>query len=242
MKEIFDYVSSNSFLTTIIGVIVGGLISSLTSIYISSKERKEHKKEELIKEERRKFENKAELKIEKVLSKSNNKADIEVFIAPFKIDYKDDFKNYELSYPKEIKNKKMYKYKEFHIRNIGNADINELDICAIFKNHNILVDYNSIDTIVDNKSVNYNFCYDKKVLKNNNIILRVYYLDGYQVYHPISCTLAILYIDSFNNLYEQAFWYEKDNLYEPRKIDYKEYHSCISTDDAYDCFEKPWLW
>ncbi len=242
MKEIFSYINSNSFLTTIIGVIVGSLISSLTSIYITSKECKEHKKEELIKEKRRQFENKAELKIEKVLNKSDNKADIEVFVAPFKVEYTDNFKNYQFSYPKEIKNKKMYKYKEFFIRNIGNADINELDICAIFKNHNILVDYNSIETIVDNQNINYNFCYDRKVLKNDNIILRVYYIDGYQVSHPFSCTLAILYKDSFGNCYEQAFWYEKDNLYEPIKIDYKEYRSSISTDDTYDFFEKPWLW
>ena len=44
MKELFDYINSNSFLTTIIGVIVGGLISSLTSIYISNKEKKRKEK------------------------------------------------------------------------------------------------------------------------------------------------------------------------------------------------------
>lgn len=242
MKEILDYISNNSFLTTIIGVIIGGLMSSLTSIYVSSKERKDRKKEEQDKEKLRQFENKAELKIEEVLEESNNKADIEVFLLPFKVDYTDGFKNYKFIYPEGIDNKKMHKYKEFHIKNIGNSDINQLDICAIFKNHNILVDYNGLDDVIENGVVNYNLCYDRKIMKSHNIIIRVYYLEGYQVCHPFSCTLAILYKDSFNNLYEQAFWYEKDNLYEPIAIDYKKYKETISSESAYNCFENPNLW
>lgn len=242
MKEIFDYISNNSFLTTIIGVIVGGLFPSITSIYVSSRERKYRKEEEQNKEKLRQWENKAELKIEEVLEESNTKADIEVFLAPFKVGYTDDLKDYKFIYPDGIKNKELHKYKEFCVKNIGNADINELNICATFKNHNILIDYKGIDTTIDNGLVNYNLCYDRKILKNEKIKIRVYYLEGYQVFHPFSCTLVILYRDSFNNLYEQAFWYEKDNLYEPRKINYKEYRESISSEIAYECFEKPWMW
>lgn len=242
MKEIFDYISNNSFLTTIIGVVVGGLISFFTSVYVSSKERKERKKEEENKEKMRQFENKAELKIEEVLEHSNNKADIEVFLLPFKVGYTGGFKNYKFIYPEGIKNKELHKYKEFHIKNIGNSDINQLDICATFKNHNILVDYKELDFIIDNGLVNYNLCYDRKIMKNDSLIIRIYYLEGNKIVHSFSCTLAILYKDSFNNLYEQAFWYEKDNLYEPRKISYKEYIETISSDIAYKCFENPWMW
>lgn len=240
MEKIFDYISNNSFLTTIIGVIVGGLISSLTTIYVSSKERKDKKKEDLKKEKIRQFENKAELKIEKTLQKSNNKADIEVFLLPYKVEYTDDFEKYNFIYPKEIKNKKLHKYKEFHIKNIGNSDINQLDICTIFKNHNILVDYKGLDAIIKNGFVNYNLCYDRKIMKNDNIVIRIYYLEGYQVAHLFSCTLLLLYKDSFNNLYEQPFWYEKDNLYEPRAICSKEYKELIGNKIAYDCFDKSW--
>lgn len=238
MKEIFDYISNNSFLTTIIGVIIGGLISFFTSTY----DRKQRLKEEIARETRRQYENKAELKIENVLMESNNKPDIEVFLSPFKVDYSKEGEKYSFLYPKDIKNRKKHKYKEFIIKNIGKADINELDICATFKNHNILVDYKSLDMLVDNKIVEYSYSYDRKILKGDNIILRVYYIEGLQMRHPISCTLAILFRDSFNNLYEQLFWYEKDNLYEPRQIDYKEYRSSITSDDAYYCFENPKLW
>ena len=242
MKAVFDYINNNSFLTTIIGVIVGSIIASFTTIYVSSKDRKERKKEELLKERRRQYENKAELKIISVNDNSNNKPDIEVFLAPFNVDYTNGFKNFEIVYPKDIKDRTKHKYKEFIIKNVGKSDINELDICATFKNHNVLVNYKLLDMVVDEKIVDYNSCYDRKIMKGETIVIRVYYLEGLQVCHPISCTLAILFKDSFNNSYEQPFWYEKDNLYTPRPIDYKEYHTYITSDDAYYCFEHPYMW
>lgn len=128
------------------------------------------------------------------------------------------------------------------MKNVGKSDINELDICATFKNHNVLVDYQSLDMVVDEKIVDYNSCYDRKIMKDENVIVRVYFLEDLQVCHPFSCTLAILFKDTFNNSYEQPFWYEKDNLYPPRPIDYKEYHTYITSDDAYYCFEHPYMW
>ncbi len=242
MKAVFDYINGNSFLTTIIGVIIGSIITSFTTIYVSSKDRKERKKEELLKEKRRQYENKAELKIISVNDNSNNKPDIEVFLAPFNMDYTNGFKNFEIVYPKDIKDRTKHKYKEFIIKNVGKSDINELDICATFKNHNALVNYKLLDMVVDEKIVDYNSCYDRKIMKGETIVIRVYYLEGLQVCHPISCTLAILFKDSFNNSYEQPFWYEKDNLYPPTPIDYKEYHTYITSDDAYYCFEHPYMW
>lgn len=242
MKAVFDYINGNSFLTTIIGVIIGSIITSFTTIYVSSKDRKERKKEELLKEKRRQYENKAELKIISVNDNSNNKPDIEVFLAPFNVDYTNGFKNFEIVYPKDIKDRTKHKYKEFIIKNVGKSDINELDICATFKNHNALVNYKLLDMVVDEKIVDYNSCYDRKIMKGETIVIRVYYLNGLQVCHPISCTLALLFKDSFNNSYEQPFWYEKDNLYPPRPIDYKEYRTYITSDDAYYCFEHPYMW
>lgn len=242
MKELFDYINSNSFLTTIIGVIVGGLISSLTSIYISNKEKKERRKEAYLKEKRMQLSRKPELKITKVLSENDVVPNIEVFLAPFEVKYGNTYKKYEIYYPKDILNKEKHNYKDFYIKNIGKSAINQLDICATFKNHNILVAYQSLEYVVNEKFVEYNYCYDKKILKNDEIIIRVYYLQNYQMCHPFSCTLAILFRDDYNNLWEQPFWYEKDNLYEPRQITSKEYHSYVTMNDALDCFEHPWMW
>lgn len=242
MKEIFDYINNNSFLTTIIGVIVGGLITSLTSIYTNNKNIKERKKEEYNKEMKRQHENKAELKLIENLENSNLVPNIEVFFAPFEVKYKGSYKDYEMIYPDNITNKENHKYKDYCLKNIGNSDINQLDICATFKNHNILVDYKLLNHVVEEKFVEYNYCYDRKILKGEHIVLRIYYLDGYQMCHPFSCSIAILFKDSFNNLWEQPFWYEKNNIYEPNYISSKQYHSYVTMNDAMDCFEKPWLW
>jgi len=242
MKELFDYINGNSFLTTIIGVIVGGLISSFTTIYVSNKEKNERRKEEDLKEKKIQLAKKPELKITKVLSENNDTPNIEVFLAPFEVKYENTNRTYEINYPKDILKKEKHKYKDFYIKNIGKTAINQLDICATFKNHNILVAYESLEDVVNEKFVDYNYCYDKKILKNDEIIIRVYYLQNYQICHPFSCTLAILFRDDYNNLWEQPFWYEKDNLYEPRQITSKEYRSCVTIDDALECFKHPWMW
>lgn len=242
MREVFDYINSNSFLTTIIGVVVGGLMSSLTSIYISNKEKRERKEEEYLKEKRLQLDKKPELKITKVLSENNIIPNIEVFLTPFKVEYGDSYREYEIHYPKNILNKEMHRYKDFYVKNIGKSAINQLDICATFKNHNALISYNDLEYVVNEKFVDYNYCYDTKILKKDEIIIRVYFLENYQIYHPFSCTLAILFRDEYDNLWEQPFWYEKNNLYEPRQITSKDYHSSVNADDALRCFEKPWLW
>lgn len=242
MKELFDYINNNSFLTTIIGVIVGGLMSSFTAIYISNKEKKERRKEEYLKEKKIQFSKRPELKITKVSTNDNIIPNFEVFLAPFEVKYGNTHKKYEMHYPKGILNKKNHKYKDFYIKNIGKTAINQLDICATFKNHNTLVAYDSLEYIVNEKFVDYSYCYDKKILKNDEIIIRIYYLENYQMCHPFSSTLAILFRDDYDNLWKQPFWYEKDNLYEPSQISYKEYLSYVNMNDALDCFEHPWLW
>ena len=57
-----------------------------------------------------------------------------------------------------------------------------------------------------------------------------------------SSTLAFLFEDQNHNYWEQPFFYEKDNIYAPYEISYKELKKAVTTDDAYECFEHPWLW
>lgn len=242
MKEVIDYISNNSFLTTIIGVIVGAIITSFTTIYVSFKELKERKKEEQLRKKEYQYENKAELRIENYYNNNNKQPDIEVFLAPFKVDYTKGLKNYKFIFPNNIKDKKKHKYIDFKLKNVGKSDINQLNICATFKNHNILVDYQLLDNIIYNNIVDYSSCYDRKIFRGESILLRIYYLEGFQICHSFSCTLALLFIDSFNNCYEQPFWYENNNLYEPIPINYSQYCSYINPNDAYECFENPKLW
>lgn len=236
MKKILDYISNNSFLTAMIGALSGSLFSFLTAIYVSRR----NEKMDIKKEQRKHFENKAELRIVKSIN-NTPKPDIEVFVTPFKTEYMENSKH-KIIFPKEILNTNKYKYKDFYLKNIGNADINYLDICVTSKRNTIMCKYSSLTYVIKNKIINYNFCYDRKILKNETICIRMYHLEEMEPGEFTSANFAILYEDSFGNLYKQPFWYQKENLYKPHKISYQDYRSYVTIDDALYCFDHPWMW
>ena len=228
MREIFDYINTNSFLTTIIGVIVGGFISSATSIYLSSKDLKERRKDEARRENERKYENKAEFKLEKVVEMGTEKPTLEAFLVPYRYEYTNDFKKCKIIYPEDIKEKTKYKYIDYYLKNIGNSDVNELALCAIFKEHNMLLEYNGLDFAIEKGIVNSSIYDEMKVQKDETIMIRVYYLEEHKVQHLYTCTMTIAYKDAFNNLYEQPFWYEKEKLSPPTVINEIEYKRLVT--------------
>lgn len=75
-----------------------------------------------------------------------------------------------------------------------------------------------------------------------SIKIRIYYEYNKQPHLMWSSTLAFLFEDQNHNYWEQPFFYEKDNIYAPYEISYKELKKAVTTDDAYECFEHPWLW
>ena len=145
MKSLFDYIDGNSFLTTIIGIIVGWILNFISTMYFDKKnERRRKKKLERIEKQKR-FENKPELQIDK--NNSDNNINMEIFIGTFKVEY----------------NKENHCYKDIVIKNIGKSDIECLDIVSTNKKGLILCDYNSLNNLVDNELICYDYCYDKKI-------------------------------------------------------------------------------
>ena len=220
MKSLFDYIDGNSFLTTIIGIIVGWILNFISTMYFDKK-------------------NKPELQIDK--NNSDNNINMEIFIGTFKVEYSKE-KEYKINYSQNIKNKKNHCYKDIIIKNIGKSDIECLDIVSTNKKGLILCDYNSLNDLVDNKLICYDYCYDKKIRVGESIKIRIYYEYNKQPHLMWSSTLAFLFEDQNHNYWEQPFFYEKDNIYAPYEISYKELKKAVTTDDAYECFEHPWLW
>ena len=99
-----------------------------------------------------------------------------------------------------------------------------------------------LDNLLDNKYVWYDYCYDRKIRVGNQIRIRIYFEKGKYPYMLFSSTLAFLFEDQNHNNWEQPFFYEQEKVYPPYGISYKEYRQRITVDDAYDCFERPWLW
>ena len=218
MKDIFNYINNNAVVASLITL----AITTIIQIIFRKSDRQYNEKQENKKERKQQLLNKAELHIEDKQWDSKKVPDISLFMTDFKVSINDK-KDLEFYYSKDALKKDKYKHLRFYIKNIGNADINQLDICATSQKNTMLCDIESIKYIVDNKFVNYSYCYDRKILKNDIILIDIAYLEDSKICNTFSSELALLFRDSYGNLYEQAFFIQQRNLYEPYAISNKDY-------------------
>lgn len=125
MKEIINYINDNAIVASIITLI----ISTIIQIIFRYSDRRYNEKQENKRDRKEQFKNKAELYVidEKVSKK--NKPDISLFLTDFKATVNED-EDVLFYYRDEVLNKEKYKHMRFYLKNIGNADINQLDICV----------------------------------------------------------------------------------------------------------------
>lgn len=217
---------------SIIGPIITGIVS-IGGIFLKHYLDKKDEKE---KEEKEEIKNKGELYLENT-NKIINNTEIETFLIPYDVDFTSGIGGYNIVFPDGFKNKRNHRYMDFYLKNIGNSDINELYICSAIQEKNMVFEYNMIDNINEN-SLLYSAAYDTKIRKSRGVTLRIYYLKDYCPVNLMSCTLLLIYKDSYNNYYEQPFFYEQNKLYEPRKISYKEFRSHVSNYKMCDYYEQ----
>ena len=237
MKDIFNFINNNAIVASLITL----GITTIIQIIFRKSDRKYSEKQDNKKERKQQFLNKAELHIEDKKWDSKEKPDICLFMTDFKTSINNK-KDLEFHYSKDVLKKDKYKHLRFYIKNIGNADINQLDVCATAQKNTMLCDIESIKYIVDSKIVNYSYCYDKKILKNDIILIDISYLENSKIGNTFSGELALLFRDSYGNLYEQPFFIQQRNLYEPHTISNNDYRIYTLPDTALECFKKPWLW
>lgn len=238
MKKILSFINANaiiaSFITLSINLIIQIVFRKNDRKYSSDQENKAEKKRE--------FENKAELNIRSNIVKDDSIQCIKVIISDFKIELSEDKNDVDFYYPQNILKKEKYKHLIFYIQNIGNADINQLDICVTSQKNMMLCDINNLEIYVKNKLINYNCLYDRKILKQEIIKVDIAYLENSKIFSLLCSELEILFRDSYGNLYIQPFFLQHKNLYEPKLISGKEYNSHIRTDDAIEYFKKYLKW
>lgn len=237
MNDIFNYINNNAIVASLITL----SISTIINIIFRRNDRKHEDKKENKKNRREEFINKAKLHIESKKWDSKEEPDIKVFLTDFKVDSNDN-NNIEFSYREYVLNKKKYKHIQFYLKNVGNADISYLDICATNMKHNMLCGVDSVELLVKDKFINYNYLYDREILKEDVILLDIAYLEDSNICNSFSSELAILFKDSYGNLYEQPFFIKRRNLYEPFPISSEDYRLKTTVDKALECFENPWMW
>lgn len=233
MKNILEFINNNAIVASLITLAITTIIQIIF--------RKSDRKFDTKKEKRQQFLNKGELHIENLKINFKKNPDILLFITDFKATIIDD-KDVIFNYRNDAIQEEKYKHLIFYIKNIGNADINQLDICVTNQKNTMLCNVESVKNIVKNKYVNYSYCYDRKILKNDIITIDIAYLEDSKIYKTFSSEIALLFRDSYGNLYKQPFFIKQRNLYEPHKISDKDYRLYTLQDTALECFKKPWLW
>lgn len=236
MNNMFKFINDNAIVASLITL----AISTLIQIVFRKSDRRYNEKQESKKEKKQQFFNKGELHIENKKVSLKDKPDICLFMTDFKTKVNNN--DVEFYYSKDVLKKEKYKHIKFYIKNIGNADINQLDICATAQKNTMLCDIDSVKMFVEDKFVNYSYCYDRKILKDEVILIDIAYLEDSKICNTFSSELALLFRDSFGNLYEQPFFIQQRNIYEPHKISNKDYRLYILPDTAIECFKKPWMW
>ena len=237
MKEILNFINNNAIIASLISL----FLSTIIQVIFRRSDRKYNEKQENKKNRKREFENKAELII-------NNMEDdgtiphIHLFMTDFDVKVINNKTDVEFYYSKDILDKKKYNHLKYYLKNIGNADINQLDICATAQKNTMLCQVDDIKFLAENKLVNYSYLFDRKIMKGKAIMIDIAYLPDSKICNTFSSELALIFRDSYGNLYEQPFFLQQENLYEPRSITYKEYNIYTKPDTAIECFKNPWLW
>lgn len=239
MKEIIDYINNNAIVASLLTLI----LTTIIQILFRRSDRRYNEKKESKDKHHIEFQNKAELLIDDNIKNDDGTVPhINLFMTDFDVKVLKEENTVNFYYSKDVLNSKKYKHLVFYIKNIGNADIQQLDICSSFQKSVMLCDIDSLKSFVNNNFVNYSHCFDRKIMKNNYIMIDIAYLEDSKICGMFSSELVLLYRDSYNNLYKQPFFIQQRNLYEPKSISYKDYLIYTTVDLAIECFKKPWMW
>lgn len=235
MKGIFDYIDGNSFLATTIGIAIGWLLNVISTLFFNMWNQFDKKRARKERVERENFKNKPEIICFE--AKKKGKIDASLFVGVVNIKFYSKH-NYVVNYSKTICNKDRHAYKDYIFKNIGKSDINMLDIVSTDKRLFFVIDYDSLDSLVKDKSLWYDFCYDQKIRVGQSKRVRIYFERQNMpslIYKPV---LSCLFVDANGNFWEQPFFYEDSKLYFPHAITDKEYVSAIRADNFYEHFKK----
>ena len=236
MKEVLNFINNNAIVASLITL----FLSTVIQVLFRRNDRKYNEEQENKKNRKKEFQNKAEFIIDNNMEDNETIPHIHLFMTNFNAKIINN--NVECYYSKDVLDKKKYGHLNFYLKNIGNADINQLDICVTVQKNTMLCAVDDIKFITENKLVNYNYLFDRKIMKESAIMIDIAYLPNSKICNTFSCELALIFKDSYGNLYEQPFFLQQENLYEPRSITYKEYNTYTKHDIAIECFKNPWIW
>lgn len=215
---------NNNIVATITGAIVGGLIAIAASIVTYRMQRKDAEKKEI----RENFKHKAELDYDEWFEDNGGNAKcLEVILCTYEASL-DKYDDVDISYPPGLKNIKNLKKKYYYFENIGESDINELEVAVSNPKMTALLPVKLADEFLKDNVINYRVWLDEKIRKGEALELVVYCLEKDPVLEMLGSTLEIYYRDSLNNTCRQSLLLQRKRIYEPIYTTKKEWQEHIS--------------
>lgn len=232
----------------IIGAIIGSAITGIITIICELVKTKHQDKKDNAAYQRDLLEKRPELKIvgyknylECAGLGIHQKTDADVFVAKF--ENAETFDNYvDVIYNLEHFDRKKWCCIIYTFVNAGKTDISNFDIMVNFKQTCCLFNSKSAKEFAKEKMLPYSCCIDKKVRVGESFSLKVCYYNDLIVSSMLSASMSIGMVDSNNHFWEQPLFAPDEKIYDSYPVDGRKYFTDIKTDDAEECFRKPYLW
>ena len=242
---------ANEIIIAIISAVVGGIVTLLTTLLLDRRKEKREDRLEARKERKEIFQNRPEMKIvshKDYLSRVGygikQQCDIELFVA--KIDHVTTGKKkhdiVEAHYKEADLNSEEWCCVIYTFRNAGKTDISTLHIISHYQKDTCVFPSKYADQLAKGGALNYSYCHDTKIRVGDSITVKLCYHKDCVATGVISATMSIGMEDDNGRHWIQPLFAPLDKVYDSREISCKEYHEAIRTDNAEECFKRPWLW
>lgn len=232
----------------IIGAIIGSAITGVITIICELVKTRHQDKKEKIKESTEIFSNRPELKIVDYKNyidnpgrNINENCDVDIFISPIdRVTISDQYieANYNLNYF----NRDDWCCVIYTLKNVGKTDISNFDFMTTNKRTSCLFCSDYAIEFAKDGLLNYSYCFDEKIRVNETFTLKICYYKDKIATGMFSATVSIGMVDSFHRYWQQPLFAPYEKIYDSYKVDGQKYFTDIKTDDAEECFRKPYLW
>ena len=230
---------TTAIIAAVVGAVSGGIVNFILELYKNrrnDKKETQNKKEEIHK-------TRPELDIiafeDHIYSENISQipsCDIEVFVAM--AEYLKSGKDACAVYNQEDLEQNNWHVFTYKFKNMGNTDIDSLNLIMSVKNTVCLFETKLLDYLLSEGVINYSVCYDKKIRVGETVSLKLIYNNQRIPKNSFSSIMVIGLQDDNGHCWEQPFFAPDEKIYKSTQVSNEIYHCMLRSDDMYDKLQK----
>ena len=225
--------SISSIVAAVVGAIIGGAIAIISGEITYRRQRRDN----IEREQRENFKHKAELNTNEWFeARGNNIKMISVTCCSYEPSLVGG--EIEINYSKEIVKSIRTSREIVYLENIGESDINEIEIATIDPKYYALFDERNTDNHIKNKTIKYGVDFNERVRPGEAIELTVYYSNKDRAIIEAGVGLMIFYRDSLGNICKQLLSTNSYRLHEVNRATYDEWRDYTNVSNNLNIWKK----